>query len=103
MARATDYGRYRQYVSSVVDDLGVSRVRSVEDASVRWGIRDLSPAEFQHLREAAAQDAGLRERWRVRLELGYHREKLRLADEIEDLFAQIPLHQRVTGDREDAA
>jgi len=103
MAHGADYVRYQQYLRSAADDLAVSGVRSLEDASVRWGIRDLSAAEFQRLTDAAEQDAGLRERWRERLELGYHREKLRLADEIEDLFAQLPLDQQVTSEREDAA
>jgi len=103
MAHGLDYGRYQQYLSSAAHDLGVPRVRSIEEARVRWGVRDLSPLEFRHLTDAAAQDVGLRERWRECLELGYRREKLRVEGEIEDIFAHVPVDEPVSSEREDAA
>lgn len=103
MAHGLEYGRYQQYLSCATDELGVPRARSVEDARAQWGVRDLPPAEFQLLMDVAAQDVGLRERWRERLEFGYHREKLELADEIEDLFAHLAVDEHVSSEREDAA
>ena len=103
MSREKEFDRYQDYVSRFEADLKATFVGSVEKAEAGWGVRRLTRLEFGNLIDAASEDPVLRERWLTRLELGYDREKTRLADEVEDAFADFAAASQLFGRREDAA
>ena len=101
MSDGFDYARYQEYMAVAMHDLGLIESRSLQEASGRWGIRYLSPAQFEDL--ANARDPGVRRRWQERLTCGYHAEKRRLEDEIEEFFARIPIDEHASAGYGDAA
>jgi len=101
MSNGFDYDCYKQYMAVAMHDLGLIESRSLQEARDRWGIRYLSPAQFEDL--ANARDPGVRRRWQERLTCGYHAEKCRLEDEIEEFFARIPTDEQASTGYGDAA
>lgn len=94
MSQGLDYARYEQYVADAAGDF---------EAEGPWSVRRLSPSELEHVGCAGARESGLRKRWEDRLALGYDREKSRLANEVEELFAEIPVADETSGTCDQAA
>ncbi|MHC4399848.1 MAG: hypothetical protein ACYTG0_09225 [Planctomycetota bacterium] len=90
-------------MTRLADDLGLSSVDSLDEAEARWGVRYLSPSEFESLANAAGESAALHQRWLARLRMGYDREKANLVDEIEELYADLPIADQAPDERENAA
>ena len=103
MTQGLDFARYEEYLSRLQVDTGLVPVQSIDDARSQWGVRRLSRSEFDALMDSTKPGSSLRERWLTRLQKGYDREKATLADEIEDLFAQLPSADQLTPPSEDAA
>lgn len=81
---------YRDYMAFVESDLGVTLTDSLDVARSVWGVRLLSEIEFQDaLRHEDRKLIG--RRWMRRLRGGFHFEKSMLANEIEDVFADVPV------------
>jgi hypothetical protein len=90
MPNGFDHDRYQQYLAIAAHDLGLVQFHSLQEGRNGWGLRHLSPSELENLSNVAAHDVELQERWRERMTAGYHREKSRVADEVEEFFTQIP-------------
>ena len=103
MSDGFEYGRYRRYLSVAAEDLELVECDSLQEARSGRGLRLLSSSEFENLLSTAAQDVGLQQRWRERLAWGYHREKSRIGDAIEEFFVQVPIDDRSANTHERAA
>ena len=103
MSQGLNFEKYTEYLARLHVDSGVAPLEAIEDARSRWGVRRLSRSEFDALMDSTKVGSSLRERWLTRLQKGYDREKASLADEIEDLFAQLPCASPLTPPSEDAA
>ena len=103
MSQGLNFEKYTEYLARLRVDTGLVPVQSIDDARSRWGVRRLSRSEFDALMDSTKLGSSLRERWLTRLQKGYDREKASLADEVEDLFAQLPCMSPLTPPSEDAA
>lgn len=90
MSDTWDFERYEAFAVRAAADLMVPLVDSLEDAKSGWGLRRLSPADFDELKARAMIDSELHGRWSDFLQIGYDRTKSKMVTDIEEIFADIP-------------
>lgn len=104
MVQKTDYERYTDFISTASAQLRAPLLDSIAEPQEHWGIRRLTRTEFDARRIDTERDSPLRQRWDDRLENGFAREKTRIAEDIEDIFAdlQTAVQDKQTGEQDAA-